>query len=170
MMTNDFLYDSEGDGKSSSLDLRSFLARAQKAVPIFGEVSVRFTSDSEITRLNKTFRGKNKATDVLSFPAAQFSGQGMSESKADKHPRFAGDLAISIDTAKRQADQFGHSLQIELKILLLHGLLHLAGYDHESDEGEMAAREEELRRRFRLPVTLIARATRSGAGRHGARR
>lgn len=166
MMTHDSFYDSEEDGTSNLPDLRPFLARAQKAVPVSGEVSVRFTSDREIRELNKTFRGKNKPTDVLSFPAVQFSSSRV----ADKCPVLAGDLAISIDTAERQAAQFGHSLQIELKILLLHGLLHLAGYDHESDQGEMAAREEELRRRFRLPVTLIARAARSRVGCNGAHR
>ena len=72
---------------------------------------------------------------------------------------MAGDLAISFDAAARQAQRFGHPLVVELKILMLHGLLHLAGYDHETDAGEMAAREEQLRRRFRLPPTLIARTT-----------
>ncbi len=90
---------------------------------------------------------KIRSTDVLSFPAAAFP------------ETTAGDLAISIDTAARQAHQFGHSLEAELKILLLHGLLHLAGLDHETDSGEMAAREDQLRRRFRLPGTLIARSS-----------
>jgi probable rRNA maturation factor len=71
----------------------------------------------------------------------------------------AGDLAISFDAAARQAQRFGHPVAVELKILMLHGLLHLAGYDHETDAGEMAVREEQLRRRFRLPPTLIARTT-----------
>lgn len=126
--------------------LRSFLARAQTAIPIRGEVSVLFTSDREIRRLNAAFRRKNKATDVLSFPPPPFAAE------------VAGDLAISIDTAARQAREFGHSLETELKILLIHGLLHLAGLDHESDSGEMAAREDQLRRRFRLPGALIARS------------
>jgi probable rRNA maturation factor len=73
----------------------------------------------------------------------------------------AGDLAISIDTASRQAEKFGHSLGAEIRILLLHGLLHLAGMDHEVDSGEMAAREADLRRELRLPVTLIERALQS---------
>jgi probable rRNA maturation factor len=70
---------------------------------------------------------------------------------------MAGDLAISFETADRQAQRFGHPVVVELKILMLHGLLHLAGYDHETDAGEMAGHEEKLRRRFRLPTTLIAR-------------
>jgi probable rRNA maturation factor len=133
--------------------LRPFLVRAQKAVPLAGEVSVLLTSDREIRRLNRTFRHKDKATDVLSFPAPEFP------------KNIAGDLAISLDTATRQAAQFGHTLDVELKILLLHGLLHLAGFDHEADKGEMAEREEELRRRFRLPSTLIARTVGSTRGR-----
>ena len=130
--------------------LRPFLSRAKKAVPLAGEVSVLLTSDIEIRRLNRVFRSKDEPTDVLSFPAAAFPETA------------AGDLAISIDTAAHQAKQFGHSLQIELKILLLHGLLHLAGFDHESDAGEMAAREDQLRRRFRLPGALIARSHSEG--------
>ncbi len=127
--------------------LRPFLRRAQKALPLAGEVSVLLTSDREIRRLNRSFRHKNKSTDVLSFPAPEFPIE------------TAGDLAISLDTAARQAKQFNHPLETEVKILLLHGLLHLAGFDHETDNGEMAARESDLRRRFHLPATLIARST-----------
>jgi probable rRNA maturation factor len=85
---------------------------------------------------------------VLSFPAP--------EELAGQH---SGDLAISIDTAARQAESFGHSLNDEVKILLLHGLLHLAGMDHEVDSGEMAAREAELRAELKLPVSLIERVS-----------
>jgi probable rRNA maturation factor len=130
--------------------LTRFLRRAREAVGLEGDVEVLLTSDVEIRRLNRTFRGKNKATDVLSFPAP--------EEIAGEH---AGDLAISLDTAARQAESFGHSLGAEVRILLLHGLLHLAGMDHEVDSGEMAERESELRRELRLPVTLIERASRS---------
>lgn len=128
--------------------LRRFLNRAIQTVPLTGEVSVLLASDREIRRLNRKFRGKDRPTDVLSFPAAK-----------NLPENFSGDLAISLDTAARQGRQFGHTLQVELKILLLHGLLHLAGYDHESDAGEMAAREEALRRQFRLPCALIARGS-----------
>jgi probable rRNA maturation factor len=128
--------------------LTRFLHRAQKAVGLAGEVDVLLTSDEEIRRLNRAFRKKNKATDVLSFPAP--------EELAGHH---SGDLAISIDTAARQAESFGHSLNDEVKILLLHGLLHLAGMDHEVDSGEMAARESELRAELKLPVSLIERAS-----------
>jgi probable rRNA maturation factor len=134
--------------------LRLFLRRARKAVPVAGQVSVLLTSDSAIKRLNGKFRGKNRPTDVISFPAIEMPVQ---KSGSPPHPPIAGDLAISLEAAARQAQRFGHAVPVELKILMLHGLLHLAGYDHETDAGEMAAREEELRRRFRLPITLIAR-------------
>jgi probable rRNA maturation factor len=124
-----------------------FLNRARQAVGLDGEVEVLLTSDAELKRLNKTFRGKNKATDVLSFPAP-----------AEIAAEHAGDLAISLETAARQAEQYGHSLPNEIRILLLHGLLHLAGEDHETDSGQMALREAALRTELRLPVGLIGRA------------
>jgi len=122
-----------------------------------GDVEVLLADDATLRRLNRSFRNKNKATDVLSFPAAE------------NPDGYAGDLAISLDTAARQAAAFGHSLRDEVRILLLHGLLHLTGMDHEVDGGEMAAREGELRRELRLPVTLIERAA-SGSARDAARR
>jgi probable rRNA maturation factor len=128
--------------------LTSFLNRARVAVGLSGEVEVLLSDDSTLRRLNKSFRGKNKPTDVLSFPAPPpMKGQ----------PAHAGDLAISLETAARQADSYGHPLRDEVRILLLHGLLHLSGLDHETDNGEMAARESNLRRQLRLPNTLIER-------------
>lgn len=126
--------------------LTRFFNRARAAVQLLGEVDVLLTSDVEIKRLNRTFRGKNKATDVLSFPAPE-EAEGM-----------AGDLAISLETAARQAEEHGHSLRDELRILMLHGLLHLDGEDHEADAGEMAARELELRAQLGLKSGLIERA------------
>jgi len=114
---------------------------------------VLLTSDAAIRRLNRRFRGKNKATDVLSFPAEAGFG-------AEK---IAGDLAISVPTARRQGTACGHSLATELKVLILHGLLHLAGYDHESDSGRMARRERLLRGRLGLPMGLIERAGARGS-------
>ncbi len=142
--------------------LRPFLHRARRAIPVDGNVSVLVTTDAEIKRLNQIFRGIRKTTDVLSFPALAVPTQKPT-SRPQANPRVrvpavAGDLAISLDTAARQATQFGHPLLVELKILMLHGLLHLAGYDHETDAGEMATREEQLRHRFRLPSALIARS------------
>ncbi len=146
---------------SSSLDpampalnkagLARFLNRARAAVGLEGEVDVLLTGDAELKRLNKAFRGKNKVTDVLSFPAPE-EAEGV-----------AGDLAISLETAARQAAEHGHTLRDEVRVLLLHGVLHLAGEDHEADSGEMAAREAALRRELRLPTGLIERV--SGAGR-----
>lgn len=130
----------------SKAGLARFVNRARSAVGVSGEVEVLLTSDAEMKRLNRTFRGKNKATDVLSFPTPP--------EIAHEH---AGDLAISLETAARQAAAFGHSLRDEVRILLLHGLLHLHGLDHETDRGEMAARETTLRSELRLPLTLIDR-------------
>jgi probable rRNA maturation factor len=126
--------------------LRRFVSKARKAVGLRGEVSLLLTSDREMRKLNRSFRGKDKATDVLSFPAVDAVAA-----------KFAGDLAISIDTASANAAELGHSLEDELRVLILHGLLHLAGYDHEADEGQMARKESRLRRSLGLPSTLIAR-------------
>jgi probable rRNA maturation factor len=129
--------------------LARFLAEAQAAVRLRGEVTVLLTTDSAIRSLNRRFRGKNRATDVLSFPA---------DRSAEGAQTIAGDLAVSVPTAQRQGTACGHSLAIELKVLILHGLLHLAGYDHETDAGRMARRERLLRGRLGLPEGLIERA------------
>lgn|GEM_PF-315778 len=125
--------------------LSRFLKRAQKAAALEGEVTVLLADDARLKELNRTFRGKNKPTDVLSFPAAK-NGEG-----------FAGDLAISLETAARQAAEHRHALEDEVRILMLHGVLHLAGYDHETDKGEMRALEAELRAQLKMPVGLIER-------------
>jgi probable rRNA maturation factor len=132
--------------------LTRFLNRARTAVGLTGQVEVILTSDAELKRLNRSYRGKNKATDVLSFPTPP-----------EIFDHHAGDLAISLDTATRQAATYSHSLEVEVKVLLLHGLLHLSGEDHEVDNGEMAARESELREKLRLPVSLIDRVTNATA-------
>jgi probable rRNA maturation factor len=132
----------------SKAGLTRFLNRARDVVGLPGQVDVLLTSDAELKRLNRAYRGKNKATDVLSFPTPP--------EIADHH---AGDLAISLDTAARQAATYSHPLATEVKILLLHGLLHLSGLDHESDNGQMAAREAELRAELGLPNGLIDRVT-----------
>lgn len=124
--------------------LARFAARAADALQLRGELSIRITSSREMKALNLRFRKKNKATDVLAFPAGT--------------PEAAGDIAISEEIAAANAAGLGHSLETELKILILHGLLHLAGYDHESDAGEMYAQEAELRRQFKLPLGLIERS------------
>jgi probable rRNA maturation factor len=139
----------------SARALARFLALAQKAVRLKGQVTVLLTTDAAIRRLNKQFRGKNEATDVLSFPA---SGRGAEA--------IAGDLAISVTTALGQAVEQGHSLSTEIKVLVLHGLLHLAGFDHEVDDGAMARKERRLRANLGLPQGLIERSGQS-AGKPG---
>jgi probable rRNA maturation factor len=142
----------------SASGLARFLNRARAAVGIKGEVHVLLADDATLKRLNRKFRGKNKATDVLSFPAGDASA-GDSSVPAGNGSGVVGDLAISLETAARQAAQFGHSLRDEVRVLLLHGVLHLAGFDHEADCGEMAAREAELRRELRVETSLIARVS-----------
>ena len=130
----------------SKSGLTRFLNRTRAAVGLAGEVDVLLADDRMLRQLNREWRGKNKPTDVLSFPAPPDSAA------------MAGDLAISLDTAGRQASEHGHTLADEDRILLLHGTLHLAGFDHETDSGQMAEREADLRRKLRLPTGLIDRA------------
>jgi probable rRNA maturation factor len=132
------------DGEVHPRALALFTGKAKRAVGLRGELSIRITSDAEMRELNRRFRRKNKPTDVLSFPA--------------EGPELAGDIAISAEIAAANAAKLGHSLDIELKVLILHGLLHLAGYDHESDGGEMLAQETRLREKLKLPTGLIERA------------
>jgi probable rRNA maturation factor len=132
--------------------LTTFLREAQTAVRLKGHVSVLLTTDPAIRKLNRDFRHKNKATDVLSFPTEPIPGVRRSEQPA-------GDLAISVDTARKQASGQGHPLTTEIEVLILHGLLHLAGYDHETDTGQMARRERTLRAQLKLPLGLIERTT-----------
>ena len=108
-------------------------------------VSIALISDRRMKELNDLFRGKDSTTDVLSFPST------------DK--RQLGEIAISADRAAAQARSFGHSISNEIRILMLHGLLHLLGMDHETDRGEMARAEARWRRKLDLPNTLIARAS-----------
>jgi probable rRNA maturation factor len=116
-------------------------------------VGILVTRSAELQRLNRRFRGKNKPTDVLSFPAATLDGQ-------EKYPFVhMGDIAISADIAAENARRLGHSVEDEIKILILHGVLHLSGHDHEHDNGQMAALETKLRRKLQLPASLIERTT-----------
>jgi probable rRNA maturation factor len=128
--------------------LTRYLREAQAAVGLCGEVSVLLTTDDGIRGLNKRFRKKDKATDVLSFPV---------EPGFELAGDLAGDLAISVETAARQAGEQGHRLSVELRVLMLHGLLHLVGLDHERDNGEMARKERRLRAKLGLPQGLIER-------------
>ena len=128
------------------LVLTRFLARARRAAGLRGPVNVLVTSNAEMKSLNRRFRGKDKPTDVLSFPAPP-----------DANKNLAGDIAISAEIATQNARFLGHNPAVEVKILILHGILHLRGYDHERDHGQMARREQELRRELHLPLGLIER-------------
>ena len=126
-------------------ELRDFLGELTRRVARGRTITCLIANDAEVRRLNRFFRGKDQETDVLSFPPARANG-------------LAGDIAISIDRARIQAAERGHSLSDELRILMLHGALHLAGMDHESDSGEMAQAESRWRKRLGLPDGLIERA------------
>ncbi|MFP4332128.1 MAG: rRNA maturation RNase YbeY [Campylobacterales bacterium] len=109
-------------------------------------VEVVFVDDEEIQALNATHRGKDKPTDVLSFPLQGVGGFDI-----------LGSVVINIDEVIRVSKCLGHSELEEIKILLIHGVLHLQGYDHESDDGEMREKEIELAKRFLLPLPLSDR-------------
>ncbi len=128
--------------------LNRFVASARRATRLKGLVNVLVTSSAEMKSLNRRFRGKDKPTDVLSFPA-----------EPGTRKRFAGEIAISAEIAAQNARTLGHSPAREVKILVLHGILHLRGYDHECDNGEMAKREKQLRAKLHLPLGLIERVT-----------
>ncbi len=113
-------------------------------------VDVVIAGDAELRRLNRDFRGKDQPTDVISFPVPHA-----------KKGAIEGDIAISAAIAAANARRFAHPLTDELKILILHGMLHLAGYDHETDRGEMARLEADLRAQFHLPISLIGRVAES---------
>ena len=142
--------------KTQAVSVRAlslFAAKARRALGLDGDVNVCITSNRELQELNRRFRRKDKPTDVLSFPS--------------DIPKLAGDIAISADIAAANAADIGHSIETELKVLILHGLLHLAGYDHETDNGEMQLLEIELRQQLKLPTGLIERAHSNGKRRTG---
>jgi probable rRNA maturation factor len=120
-------------------ELRQFLKDLAGEILAGRSVTCLIATDEELQKLNQKFRGKNYATDVLSFPA--------------------DDIAISFDRAAAQAAELGHSVEDELRVLILHGLLHLAGMDHERDGGVMKRTEARWRKRLGLPSGLIERAT-----------
>jgi probable rRNA maturation factor len=124
-------------------DLDAFLAHVRRKLNLPKDsVTICLVSSAEIARLNRRYRHKPGATDVLSFPS--------STSFASSTSAYLGDLAISPATARRNARRFGRSLSDELRILVLHGVLHLLGYDHETDTGRMDRVESRLRRELDL--------------------
>ncbi len=126
--------------------VRTFLAQLASDLAGGKQFTVVVSSDAALRRANRRFRNISRATDVLSFPDGE-----------DGH---LGDLLISAATAARQATQHGHSVEEEIQTLALHGMLHLNGYDHETEDGEMRGVEERLRRKYGLPASLIARGER----------
>jgi probable rRNA maturation factor len=125
-----------------------------------GMVTVAVVSDARVRTLNRDYRKKDQPTDVLSFPANDRGADLVRSAKASLTrlaPRHLGDVVIAAGVARRQAREAGHSVQTELRILALHGLLHLLGYDHERDDGQMARLERRLRRKGGLREGLIER-------------
>ena len=135
--------------KPATLDaesLQSFAEVLRKRVARGREFHCRITNDAELRSLNAQFRGKDYPTDVLSFPNSALPFD------------FLGDIAISIQRARAQAREWRHATEDEIRILMLHGVLHLLGMDHESDSCRMKRTEIRWRRKFSLPVGLIERA------------
>jgi probable rRNA maturation factor len=130
------------DGQKSPPGLAQFLAQIAPSAAR-GELCIALVSDRRMRALNRQFRGQDAVTDVLSFPSDERG--------------FLGDIVIAEGVAKRQAKEHGHTLKTEIQTLALHGLLHLLGYDHETDDGRMARAEGRLRRKAGLPPGLIER-------------
>ena len=135
--------------------LRGLLCRAAAALGVSGEVALALPADRAMRDLNRRFRNVDRPTDVLSFP-----GPGGEAG--------LGDIAISVETADRNARDMGHPLARELDVLALHGFLHVLGHDHERDDGSMERLERRLRRRL-LPRVAATVAGRSRSGRRAAR-
>jgi probable rRNA maturation factor len=140
--------------------LDRFLVRARRALSLPAEsLTVCFVSDREIARWNRAYRGKIGPTDVLSFPSDEkLANQPTRRTPRNAGPReerrlfspacasYLGDIAIAPAIARRNARRLGRSFHDEMRILILHGMLHLLGYDHDADSGQMDRRERELRR------------------------
>ena len=148
--------------------IERFARTLRKEVAKGRAFDILITGDAELRRLNRDFRGQDYATDVLSFPAAGQqtlpNGRGSdgrgpfpSEPRPSGSDVFLGDIAISLGRARAQAREFGHSIEQEVQILMLHGVLHLCGHDHESDSGAMARAEKRWRAKLGLPTGLIER-------------
>ena len=123
-----------------------------------GSVGIAMVSDARIRQLNQRFRGIDHVTDVLSFPAGPEPPASSLQPPASVVKRFLGDIVIARGVARRQARRARHSERTEIRVLALHGLLHLLGYDHERDDGLMRRVEGRLRRKGGLPGGLIERA------------
>jgi probable rRNA maturation factor len=137
-----------------------------------GVVHIAVVSDARMRALNRRYRRKDRVTDVLSFPVGRWGRQGRSGRDSSHQPYpphqpgppLLGDIVIARGVAARQAREAGHQYATELRVLALHGLLHLLGYDHERDEGRMRRAEARLRRRGGLREGLIERNGPGGRG------
>lgn len=129
--------------------LEAFAHRLRERVTAGRRFQCLITDDGELQRLNREFLGNDYPTDVLSFPAAE----------SERTPAGLGEVAISYQRARGQARAFGHSVSNEIRILMLHGVLHLMGMDHERDHGDMARAEAAWRHKLGLPTSLIERAS-----------
>ena len=129
----------------ASRPLQAFAERLSREIASGRDFVCLITTAEELAELNERFRGKSESTDVLSFPAGG-------------NPGYLGDLAISLPHARAQAKDHGHSTMEEIRVLMLHGLLHLMGLDHEQDQGQMRRAETRWRKQLGLPTGLIERA------------
>jgi rRNA maturation RNase YbeY len=127
--------------------LRTYARRLQSLLKT-GDFNVCFVADEEILRMNSLYRAKPEPTDVLSFPWQDGKENGEELLGEKEFENFLGDIVISAETAERNARADGHSTEAEIRWLILHGALHLLGYDHEADQGEMTALEWHLRERL----------------------
>jgi probable rRNA maturation factor len=141
--------------KQVALDLPSMRAYEHQVKSVLDlgtkEFNVCFVSDEDISRMNAVYRGKAAPTDVLSFPWEGEGESGPEEPSAGEFRNFLGDVVISAPTAERNAKAEGHSTEEEIRMLILHGVLHLLGYDHETDHGEMKSLELSMRERLTPP-------------------
>ncbi len=138
--------------------LRRYVAQARRGLRLGRRnFNVCLTDDQEIRRLNTAYRGKADPTDVLSFPWTAPGRNGADAAERREFGDFLGDVVISVDTARRNAGREGHSTINEIRWLILHGVLHLLGYDHERDNGEMARLELSLRERLGISGSRIRR-------------
>jgi len=129
--------------------LRKFYEQARRELGFRRDsVTIQLITDRAMARLNEAYRKKRGPTDVLSFPAHAPGGNGARLPKTPDANGYIGDIAISPETARRNARRFSRTLPEEIRILILHGMIHLAGYDHETDHGEMERLERRLRKRL----------------------
>jgi probable rRNA maturation factor len=171
-------------GRTRAPGLAAWLARVAPATAR-GEVTVALVSDARMRVLNRAYRGADYATDVLSFPTAALAPDAAATpGPKPRHGRpglkarpyalgvggSLGDIVIATGVARRQAARAGHALGQELRLLALHGLLHLLGHDHERDDGEMLRLEARLRRKGGLPAGLIERTNEAPRGARGRAR